>query len=348
VKKIVFLMLAFILFLNTVIIQPAAASDMGCSASMSSFMTIFLESISTLYNIFPIDIGGVSIRLMNLPDKNEIGGIPICVCTKGVPPLPHIGIKFAWWNPQAVIETTKAPFCFPSLGFGLGDVLGGKFYGEGWSGSISAGNGYHRTAHDTFLEAHYIKYPTILLLNILLNSACMGSEGDIDLFYLSEVEPTWGNDELSVLKSPEEVLFANPAAQLACTADAAKSIAGFPSNDLFWCMGTWGSSYPMGGNKHGHMNMAAAGLAARTIYTMSRLLMLRKTVGSGNLCGSSVMPVWYKTEFCMYEGYPKLWSKRFPIGKDEDIWGADANPPVPGKDDNYVWFLYQHHECCMF
>ena len=345
-KKAISLLLIITMLLNTPVFSYAKT---GCPASGSTFTTILTESISTLYNIFPIRIGGVPIQLMDLPDTDVLGGMPICICIFGTPPIPHIGLTFQWWNPQAVIETVKQPLCFPSLGL---HISIGKFLGEGKSDADSHGGSEPSQAKKnqiTFLSGHYIKYPTIALLNLLVDVMCLNfTESGIDIFYLTEIDPIWRNDTLSSIINPEAILFANPIAQTACIADAITSTTSFPLNPLFWCMGTWGSAYPLAGTKQGTMNKAAAGLAARMIYRMSRQLMLWKTIGRDALCQPVPMPIWIKSQYGIFEAYPKLWPKRFHIGYPESIWGANANPPVPGKDDNYVWFLYQHHDCCLF
>ena len=48
---------------------------------------------------------------------------------------------------------------------------------------------------------------------------------DFDLMYLSEVDPTWNDDELAFYTVPEVVLFANPFMQAACIADAVMGLA---------------------------------------------------------------------------------------------------------------------------
>ena len=70
---------------------------------------------------------------------------------------------------------------------------------------------------------------------------------------LSEYEPTWNRDDLAMIFSPEAVLFANPLAQAACSADclAASSPLG-PLDPLIWCAGCQNSIYPMTGNVAGH------------------------------------------------------------------------------------------------
>ncbi|AVZ00461.1 hypothetical protein DAI21_22910 (plasmid) [Lelliottia sp. WB101] len=52
----------------------------------------------------------------------------------------------------------------------------------------------------------------------------LSSGGDLDIAYLSELDPMWNDSSLSVIINPEAVLFNNPIAQAACAADAAASL----------------------------------------------------------------------------------------------------------------------------
>lgn len=346
IKKSVAAILSALIFLQFSI----PAYPIGCGAGGSSFITIFTESVATLYNIFPITIAGVPIKFYDLPTTDTIGGSPICVCILGTPPIPHIGITFGWWNPQAVIETVKSPFCYLSLGVDL-QGLGGEFFGEGKAGSNKRQNSSNtgKTEESTSEQMHYIRYPDFEVLDLFTDVMCLSFQNGIDLFYTTEFDPAWNDDSLAAVLNPESILFANPIAQIMCIPDSVASTFGFPLDPLFWCMGSWGTVYPLAKLKHGTQVTASAGLAARGIYRMARQLMLWQTIGRGALCGPIPMPIWIKSQYSIYEAYPRLWPLRMPIGRAGVLpWTAGANIPVPTKDDNFAWFLYQHHHCCLF
>ncbi len=71
--------------------------------------------------------------------------------------------------------------------------------------------------------------------------------GDLDIAYLSEIDPTWTDSSLTTILNPEAVIFANPIAQGACAADAIASAFNMPLDVLFWCAGSQGSMYPFNG-----------------------------------------------------------------------------------------------------
>src|SRR3546814_4261198 len=67
---------------------------------------------------------------------------------------------------------------------------------------------------------------------------------------MTELMPTWQSGTLGAIIQPEGILFGNPAAGLACMSDSAAAAAGKVIDPLFWCMGSWGSTYPVAGDIH--------------------------------------------------------------------------------------------------
>ena len=80
--------------------------------------------------------------------------------------------------------------------------------------------------------------------------AFIDSYVDFDMLYVSELDPTWNNDELAFFTNPEASLVATPVAQAACPADAVASTARHPIDKLFWCAGSWGFIYPLSGHQY--------------------------------------------------------------------------------------------------
>src|SRR3546814_14720987 len=93
----------------------------------------------------------------------------------------------------------------------------------------------------------------------------------------SDLLPTWQSGTLGAIIQPEGILFGNPAAGLACMGDSAAAAAGKVIDPLFWCMGSWGATYPIAGDIHFDASVEAwAGLAARGVFMMGRLGALTK------------------------------------------------------------------------
>ena len=59
-----------------------------------------------------------------------------------------------------------------------------------------------------FMQVHWYKYPLIAWLNIITSLGCM-QVGDMDLAYMSELDPMWNDSSLSAVINPEAFIFNN-------------------------------------------------------------------------------------------------------------------------------------------
>ena len=133
----------------------------------------------------------------------------------------------------------RKPFCLPSLGGlnldpGIAAPEAARFTrpeGDGDGGS--------------FYQAHFYVNPVLYWLEVVTDFPCL-ERGSFDLAYLTEVDPLWNDDELTLLLNPDAVLFANPVAIAACAADCVAATVGFGLNTLFWCAGCQGGHLPDG------------------------------------------------------------------------------------------------------
>ncbi|MBI3755301.1 MAG: TraU family protein, partial [Deltaproteobacteria bacterium] len=175
-------------------------------------------------------------------------------------------------------------------------------------------------------------------------SSCSEGSG-FDLDYMTESDALWQDDSLTAVITPEVVLFANPVAILACIADSISSAAGMSLDTLFWCMGSWGSAYPLTGSMGTSKIVEAnAGIAARMLYKLAREFYVCDT--NVNICSCIPTPIWIKGNYKMHISYPVKDSKARSIGTTGLLWSMDKNPPVGG--DNFVWMLYRFRDCCAF
>lgn len=327
----------------------AYAGASGCPASSASAIQILKESLTTLYNIFPIKIGGATIvpgggvpGVKSVLSGSICGKSPVCVCKT---PIPRIGLTVSFWEPVLDIETVKSPFCFPAFGVNLGNMLG-QFFDPGKS---HAGSGLR---HVEAAQTHIINYPVFNIIQLVLtgDSCPDGLSGMLDIPYMSELDPTWRDDETSVIMNPESLLVANPIAQLACMVDSVATMVGHPIDELFWCMGDDGSVYPVAGEK-GSQGVAQAnmGLAQRALYKANTvpLDILWDTSTCGAQCGPLPISMWKKSQYGIFEAYPSLWPMKLPIGEVPEVWDHGMNMPIPLHDDNFDYFVYQNIVCCL-
>jgi conjugal transfer pilus assembly protein TraU len=183
--------------------------------------------------LFPLSIGNTKIVRSSLPDT-ENAKSPIGLCPG------RIGLNIGYWEPFALTDVTDTPYCFVNLG-GLKLNLGVK---RGRGGRHVVGNGQM----SAFFHVHWYKYPLIYWLNLITSVGCQQG-GDFDIAYLTELDPTWQDSEMSFVLSPESALFGNPIAASSCAADSLSStFQNKPLDSLFWCAGSQGTHYPMTGH----------------------------------------------------------------------------------------------------
>jgi conjugal transfer pilus assembly protein TraU len=294
--------------------------------------------------IFPVRIGGVTIKGSNDPsdDPPESVGSPVCICGSGVG--TKIGIRAGFVEPARLIETVKDPYCFTTLGTQLSNPSQGFLSGENMT----------RTSGDnvninTFQQVHWYIFPVWQMLDLFLDVPCLGEKIGFDIAYMSEIDPTHNNGLLTSLLNPEALLFANPVSSLACVADSIAANAGYPLDPLFWCMGSWGGTYPLGGSVGVENYIEGnAAIAAKTIYKMGRTMLLWDP--GIDYCGKVPTPIWKKSNYKMHLTKPVRDSQVLPIGRSSLIWGHLKNPPYAAGEnssDNFLWILFRKNLCCL-
>ena len=331
-------LLVALLFLS-ILIEKSFGAPPGCQASPATTAKITVTAIKTLYNVFPIRIAGIKVLdWKGLEDVDPIKS-PICICFMGTPPIPRIGIPVSLWEPVRIIETVKIPYCSPFTGMYLpiginAQNLGGKASQNTENSEVAKQN------------VHYMIFPVWTVLELFLDFICLEHTG-FDIAYLSELDPLWQDELLTAVIEPEAIVFSNPITQLACMVDATTSTIGFPLDPLFWCMGSWGSAYPLAGfTQNKDFTEANAAVAAKMIYKLHRQGILWGSIGKQGLCGKYPMPIWRKSQYSLLLLHPIPDIIREPIGRSGMIWDWAKNYPLSG--DNFVWMLYRKRDCCAF
>jgi conjugal transfer pilus assembly protein TraU len=293
--------------------------------------------------MFPFKIAGVTVARAptDTPDAPDAASAPICVCPIPTPPFFRVGISVSFWEPARFVEVVKDAYCFPSIGVGFGSPRAGFLNGGSEDGANTQENA------STFFQAHYAIYPIWSMLELFVDSACLETSG-FDIAYLTEVDPTWNDDLLALTIYPETLLFGNMPAQLSCIADAVASNAGLPLSPLFWCLGSWGSTYPMSGHvTDDQLVQASLAAASRLIYKMGRI---------GSICDPGLWvcscvptPIWVKHNYRFSIAKPVTGYQCIPPGRSSLIWGAGKNPPLPAggnSEDNFMYILFRKRACC--
>ncbi len=286
------------------------------------------------HGMFPIKIAGIEVGKTDLPSVPDKASKPVCICMDGA--VPRIGIPVSFWEPNRFVETVRDPFYFPSIE----QKLPGLKVAGGTRSSRQGGK-----TPQAFAQAHWFVFAPLVMLDILTDFVC-AEHMDFDLGYMTEVDPLWNNDLLSLIITPEALLFANPATQISCTADSIASNAGKTLDPLFWCMGSWGSVYPLSG----HINTANpveanAGIAARMIFKLGRMGMLWD--GSLSLCRKIWLPIWIKSHYRFQIARPVRGMQVFPLGRTSMIWGAGKNIPKARHPDSFLFMVFRKRACCV-
>jgi conjugal transfer pilus assembly protein TraU len=340
-RKLVSVLLAFLILVQSVPANPAAKAV--CRAGPDTSLTIIVTIIGTAYNAFPITIGGIKFNFwFSLEDIGGVGDLPICFCFT---PFPRVGIKIGIWEGIAIMEPVRIPWCTPTLPI-PGGLVGKVLFNAQAVGGANSDD--QKEGELRSFQVHYYKALPWALIGLFLDFICLEIGNPFDLAYMTELDPLWQSDVLASILGPEATLVANPIAQAACAIDAITSTAGFPLDPLFWCMGAWGSMYPMSESIPLDNVQANAGVVARMLFKLHRELILWGSFGKAGLCGRYPMPIMFKSQYSIYPLWPILYPKRFPIGRHAFvIWGWGKNIPVLNQLNN-VWMVYRKRDCCAF
>lgn len=298
--------------------------------------------------IFPIRMFNVEIFGNNQLDANSASGSlasRFCQCNAGLG--FNFGIPLEFWMPVRIVEVTRTPFCLVSMnGLQLDPGIEVKE-----PGMRTGTGGSDATASYAFYHAHWYINPLLHWLGVLLDFDCLERAG-FDLAYVTELDPTWDDDALANIISPEGLLTANLPGVAACAADCAATVTGWPLEQLWWCSGCNGLLLPPSGNISAHVSgrQSSALLVSRLLLRLHRAGAARYTHSRQAACG----PGWYspglvKTAYKMNMLHPKPQEKRLnrccePLGSSPELWGRGAEWPASGED--FVYLLFRKRHCC--
>ena len=184
--------------------------------------------------LFPISLGATELVKSKLPDTKNNSSI-ICHCHG------HLGLSIGFWEPIEVVDVTRVPFCFTSLG-GLrvnAPSLEDKQVGGVWlQNDDTLVSQYH-------LHVYY--YPLLAWLNIITDLSCSDEKFELPV-WVSEYNPQWNVAKLNKIFNPSFKKIATVKAQKLCQGEALKIKSGHhPIDELYWCAGAQGSMFPLWG-----------------------------------------------------------------------------------------------------
>ena len=286
--------------------------------------------------MFPLSLGSTKVTGGDLPDTSNPGS-PIQFCPMPPPVFQRVGLAIGYWEPMAMTDVARSPGCMVNLG-GFTVNLGKM--------GMGAAKKDDKQVNGAFYHVHWYKYPLTYWLNIITSLGCLQG-GDLDIGYLSEIDPTWGDSALTSILNPEAVIFANPIAQGACAADAIASAVNKPLDPLFWCAGSQGSMYPFNGwvsNESSPLQSSVL-VSERMAFKLHRQGQIMESVGEDKkVCFEYPSPIIPKTRwrYQMVNMYPDV-AQCHPFGRTVMRWETGRNPPNTKK--NYGYLLWRKRNC---
>lgn len=290
--------------------------------------------------LFPITIGSMPVVHSDMSDTDN-PRLPVCAC---MTPFPRIGISIGLWEPVALTDVTRHPYCMVNLGGFQMDSIPSLYL----NGTVETANS---NENHSFYHLHWYKYPVLFWLRVITDFLCLET-GDLDIAYLTELDPSWGNDELGFVINPEAFLFGNLIAQAACSADALAASIKKPMDFLFWCAGAQGSFYPLNGHVQEHVSnvQATTLLTERMAYKLHRKGLLRDSVGEDGaaLCDTHhITPIIPKSRYRYQMVNPVPTTGKggcHPFGATTATWEAGHSYPYKGEDFGYL--VWRKLNCC--
>ncbi|WP_435277356.1 TraU family protein (plasmid) [Psychrobium sp. nBUS_13] len=352
--KLFFIIIPMVFVLKVSANAADGKSDFGCNDA--KIFSGIVEDIC--WSCF------LPVRLMGAGSKPDgaADSTPLCMC-KDRAGIPEFGYQLGMWKPARLIELVTTPWCSPSLG---GIKLQDDLFSLGAGANIPADEDVSNIAN---YQYHYFSFPIFEMLEILYLPNCGSDYVDFDLMYLSELDPTWQNDLLAIVLSPEAVIFANPIAKAWCTADCILTTNGVSQESTYGCAGCDGSLYPFTGNvNYGDDPVRVSSLLSqRVLASLHRKGLARKTIGNAAMCKAEFWPMIPKSQYKMSMLYPvpeassdknPMTDNGTPLAKDrktcchplgESIhkWSTAAGGRVrPGKED-FVYMAWRYSDCCV-
>ncbi len=336
-SQIVTVLLTFFIATNTMAVE-------GNTAFTCPKVNIWEDLINNIpfSEMNPIYIGGNPLgKAKNNIPKNA-SSKSVCACKNNVG-IKEFGMVVGMWEPAFLIEISRTPFCSIVLGTQL-SVKNIKNFNIGSNGSSD-----NSLADGAFFHVHVYSFPLARMLDLYTDLNCgVDDYWDLDLLYLSELDPSWNNEFISVQATPELKMLANKEMVSSCSIDVVAAFNNDINNELFHCAGSWGFLYPLTGyqNSFGGLAQNSSLSAARVLNILHRRNLIRSTVGDKALCGSyySYLPDKSAYRFSML--YPKAENKSaHAYGAPVEFWEGDLRIP-PGFHE-VIYVVWRFKNCCL-
>lgn len=289
--------------------------------------------------VFPLRLAGITLKAGDSAPPDGSVNSTVCGCQDDLG-VTHPGFTASFWQPARLVEFQRVPGC--------ASVLNGEMFPFDRLNQGAHKRGGKEGPQETFMHYHFYAFPLMAMLDMFTNPGCVGDGYlDLDMMYMSEVDPTWNNDELAFFSNPEAAAVANPIAVAACAADAASSTAGRPIDSMFWCAGSWGTIYPLSGNQYTNSSLQVntSLLTVKILASLHRRGLAHRTMGSDAMCEAVVDPTYSKQmyKYTVLHPLPET-DKAHVTGASEFQWGMGRT--IPGIGEDMIYTIWRWNDCC--
>lgn len=327
-----------------------ADADGFCPAS--NILTTGIISNVCWSCIFPLKLAGVTIFSNSQAESGtDANGFPlsskprapsdsanraVCICDNSA--LPTVGVPVGMWLPSELYETTLTPGCSSVLGgiqIGIADEL---YLG-------TSGDPTSDLEQQSFNHIHTYSYPIVMLMELF--TRCANSYNDIDILYMSEIDPMWNDPVVAMYGNPMSVFGSSIVAQAACAADSVSSSFGSPIDGLFWCGGSWTSTMaPYTGIEHAQGPVQFSSSTALKLLAMNAARGIsRRYVGNDALCQAQYSPMLKRSHYRWQAAWPRAEGRR-NHGSGESILRWGAGRVIPGVAELPIYLRWGWTDCC--
>jgi len=281
------------------------------------------------------DANGFALSSKPTPPSNAANKVG-CFCMDGAKPV--LGIPMGMWLPSTLYENVLVPGCSPFLAGTVVGVSDPLYLGD-------SGDPTEDLGQQSFNHVHTYSYPVVLLMELF--TRCNHGYQDIDMLYMSEIDPMWNDPTVAMYGNPLSVFGASISAVAACSADAVASTAGKPIDRLFWCAGAWTSTLsPYTGYQHAMGPVQYTSSSSLRLLAMNHLRGFeRKTVGNDALCSGEYDPTLDRSNYRWSTAWPNPQGRsNHASGESILRWGAGRT--IPGIAEQPIYLQWKWTDCC--
>lgn len=379
-KRLIFLLVATLLMFSSALYADSSGGEDrdggleqvggGACPNANVFTNVFTQ---TCWSCFLNDLNFFGIG--RKPD-GAAGSAPVCSCLDEAG-VPEVGFPMGFWSPVKVKEVVTQPYCMPGLGgvklMNTITGLGGSYSHDGKGGNLRE-----------FYHVHTYAFPLMQIIEMMVVPNCSTGYYDFDLLAISEINPLYNNDLLSLIMSPDAIMFANPIAKMWCAEDCVSTTMNDQKETAYGCAGCDGSLYPLTGNiyQNGDIVASSSLIVQRSLALSHRAGVERRTIGNAARCEPKYAFHIPRSQYKISMMYPVPQASESGgvISEGESLYDDDANfsealagsgepieplteccqpmgmstlrwcTPVGGRTgtgNTFLYMLWQYRDCCV-